>query len=238
MNHQRRVIVAWGMLQLTLGGAGCSSTPKITRQTYTEQVSVVMITRDKQQFVVLGERYHYIFAAPEELVALLNSPLKPQANAVFDPFSVKLDGQTRGKYHLRLPASLKRAEAEDAKAMDFVQQADGSWLLEGELRGKRFIQGSKLFAGRVHANLAKNETLPHTHIVTVEAETSPGETAAQEAATPLAVTADGVWMLYFAVLVPVILPLMFLAREKKPGELPPLAASAPVAPGASAASAP
>ncbi|TAK86581.1 MAG: hypothetical protein EPO09_19570 [Aquabacterium sp.] len=240
MNHQRRAIVAWGVLQLALSGAGCSSTPPLTRQTYTEKVSVVMITRDKQQFVILGERYHYIFAAPEELVALLSSSLKAQASAVFDPFFVKLDGQTRGKYHLRLPASLKRAEAEDAKAMAFVQQPDGSWLLEGELRGKRFIQGSNLFAGRVHANLAKNETLPHTHIVTVEAEESVGEKAAQDAATPLAVTADGVWMLYFVVLVPVILPLMFLAREKKPGELPPLASSTPPsAPApASAASAP
>lgn len=232
MNQHRRAIVALGLLQLALGGAGCSSTPKVTRQTYSEQVSVVMITRDKAQFVVLGERYHYIFAAPEELVALLSSPLKTQAHAVFDPFFVKLDGQTRGKYHLRLPSTLRPTEMNEAKAMDFVQQPDGSWLLEGELRGKRFIQGSKLFAGRVHAHLAKNETLPHTHIVTVEAEESPGEKAAQEAATPLAVTADGVWMLYFAVLVPVILPLMFLTREKKPGELPPLA------PAASAASAP
>ena len=231
MNHKRRVILAWGLLQLTLGG-GCSTAPKITHQTYTEKVSVVMITQDKQQFVILGERYHYVFAAPEELVALLSSPLKAQASALFEPFFVKLDGQTRGKYHLSLPATLSRAEIDQAKAMDFVQQTDGSWLLEGELRGKRFIQGSHLFAGRVHANLAKNEALPHTHIVTVDAEDSPGEKAAQDAATPIAVTADGVWMVYFAVLVPVLLPLMFMAREKKPGDLPPVGSTA------SAASAP
>ncbi|MBI2732080.1 MAG: hypothetical protein HYX44_01830 [Aquabacterium sp.] len=103
MNPNRRLIVAWSLLQVTLAGTGCSSTPKLTRQTYTEKVSTVMITQDKKQFVILGERYHYIFAAPEDLVALLGSPLKAKAAARFQPFLVTVDGVTTGDFHLTLP---------------------------------------------------------------------------------------------------------------------------------------
>jgi hypothetical protein len=222
MNPNRRLIVAWSLMQVTLAGTGCSSTPKITRQTYTEKVSTVMITQDKKQFVILGERYHYIFTAPEDLVALLGSPLKAKAAARFQPFLVTVDGVTTGDFHLTLPAGLNDEEATQAKAMDFVQQADGTWWHDGTLEGKRYIQGHTLRTGRIHANLS------HTYEVSVEAEETAGEKAAQDLASPIASTADGMLMVYFAVLVPILIPLIFLTREKKPTEKPTAAAVAPV----------
>jgi len=223
MNPNRRRIVAWSLLQATLAGTGCSSTPKVIRQTYTEKVSTVMITQDKKQFVILGERYHYIFTAPEDLVALLGSPLKAKASARFQPFLVTVDGVTTGDFHLTLPAGLSEAEAEQAKAMDFQRQPDGSWWHDGTLEGKRYIQGHTLRTGRIHANLS------HTYEVSVEAEETAGEKAAQDLASPIASTADGMLMIYFAVLVPILIPLIFLTREKKPtaAAVAPAPASAP-----------
>lgn len=221
MNPNRRRLVAWSLLQAALAGTGCSSTPKVTRQTYTEKVSTVMITQDKKQFVILGERYHYIFMAPEELVALLGSPLKAKASARFQPFLVTVDGITTGDFHLTLPAGLSDEEASQAKTMDFQRQPDGSWWLDGTLEGKRYIQGHTLRTGRIHAKLS------HTYEVSVEAEETAGEKAAQDLASPIASTADGMLMVYFAVLVPILIPLIFLTREKKPTEKPTAAAVAP-----------
>jgi len=225
MNPNRRRIVAWSLLHVTLAGAGCSSTPKITRQTYTEKVSTVMITQDKKQFVILGERYHYIFYAPADLVALLGSPLKAKATARFQPFKVQVDGDTTGDFHLTLPADLSEDEVAQAKSMDFERQADGTWWHDGTLEGKRYIQGHTLRTGRIHANLS------HTYEISVEAEETAGEKAAQDMASPIAATADGMLMVYFAVLVPILIPLIFLTREKKPA---PPAVTASVAAAASA----
>jgi hypothetical protein len=208
VNTNRRTVVTWGMLNLALLGSGCSTTPKLIHQRYTEKVSTVMITQDRKQFVVLGEHHHYIFTAPPGLVALLGSPLQAKAGAQFSPFEVSLDGGTSGRYHLSLPASLSDEEAEQAKAMGFEHKADGSWQLDGELTGKRYIQNYTLRTGRIHANLS------HTYEVSVEAEETPGEQAAQKLASPIAQTADGMLMVYFAVLVPILIPLIFLTREK------------------------
>lgn len=210
MNANRRTVVTWGALNLVLLASGCSTTPKVMRQRYTEKVSTVMITQDRKQFVVLGEHHHYIFSAPSGLVSLLGSPLQARAEAQFSPFEVELDGAAKGRYHLTLPAQLSEDEAARAKAMAFEQQADGRWQLDGELTGKRYIQNYTLRTGRIHANLS------HTYEVSVEAEETAGEQAAQKLASPIAQTADGMLMVYFAVLVPILIPLIFLTREKRP----------------------
>lgn len=220
MNPTRRILLAWSLVQLAITGTACSTAPQITRQRYQEKVSTVLITQDRKQFVILGERHHYIFTAPPDLVALLASPLHELATAQFDPFCVQVNGDTAGRFHLSLPATLDAQQAAQAKAMDFVQQADGSWLHEGELVGKRYIQNYTVRTGRLRANLA------HTYEVSVEADETVGEKAAQELASPIAQTADGMLMVYFAVLIPVLIPFIFLTREKRaaPGAQPASAA--------------
>jgi len=228
MNPKRRVVVAWSLMQLAVLGSGCSSAPKVTRRTYTEKVSTLLMSHDKKRLVILGERYHYVFDAPPDIVALLASPLKARASARIQPFHVDLDGGTAGRYSLLLPDTLSEDEARQAQAMGFARDPQGAgWQLDNQLEGRRFIQGNTVRAGRT------KETLSHQYEVSVEAEETRGEKAAQDLASPIAVTADGMLMVYLAVLVPILIPLYFLAREKRPALIDPPASAASAASAAS-----
>ncbi|MEJ6007323.1 hypothetical protein WG899_17370 [Paucibacter sp. AS339] len=219
MNPVRRRLLAWSLAPLvgSLGACAVSNDPagpanpsQPKTRSYTEQVSSLLISQDQTQIVVLGERYHYLFQATTDLVRLNDFPLKPRISAKITPFHVALDGQTRGSYSLQLPADLNPDEAQQAQAFGFKPQADGSWTLDNQLSGKRYVVGNTFRAARSQTKLS------HSYAVSVEAEETSGQQAVDGLVTPVTVASDGVLLIYFVALAPLLIPLIFLSREKRP----------------------
>lgn len=219
MNLNRRTLLAAGAGQLVFLMSGCASAPPVIQRTYTEEVSTLLISRDAKQLVIIGEHHHYVFDAPIDLIKITDSPLKAKVTATVNPFHVALDGTITGSYRLTLPASLTDFESIGAKELGFKQETDGSWLLDSRLSGKRYVQGNTLRALRTHEKLAQ------TYTVTVTAEERVGQKEAERLSTPVTVASNGIFLVYFAVLAPVLIPVMFLSYEKRPSapSLPALA---------------
>jgi hypothetical protein len=198
--------------------AGCATDPKIIHQTYSEKVTTLLISQDMKQLVILGERYHYVFDTPPDVVKLVGSSIKLKTTAAFSPFKVVVDGTTTGSYRLILPANLSDAEVAEAQAIGFKQDKDGQWGFDNTITGKRYFQGNTLRNGRIR------EPLQHTYTVTVDAEEIPGEKQAEDLSSPVYLSSHGVMLIYFVALAPILIPLMFLSYEKRPS-VPALAAS-------------
>lgn len=206
---RRRFLLTAGLASWTGLLPGCASSPEVVVQTYTEQVSTLLLSRDGRQLVVLGEQYHYVFAAPSELVELAKTTWKSEVTALIDPFEVSLDGRIHGQYTLvlaRLPAGVT---PQVLNALGFVSTQEGRWTRRGVIAGRRYMVGNTLREGRTR------EALPQTYTVTVRAQTTKGQQVADELSTPIVMTANGALLIYYALLAPVLLPVMYLSQEKR-----------------------
>lgn len=209
MNPQRRTLLVCGLAQVTLSLIACASEPAVRQRTYKEQVSTLLLSKDGKQLVILGAAHHYVFDATPDIVALTQSALKSRVEARIEPFTVARDGQTDGAYSLHLPNGLSRAEAQAARDMGFQQLPGGDWQLDNRLHGTRYLVGNATRDDRLH------EKLVHTYTVTVIADETAGQHIAEKATTPVKIGAEGVLLVYFAALAPVIIPIVFLSREKR-----------------------
>jgi hypothetical protein len=229
MNPDRRSLLAWSLAPLAASLGACadsssgSSQPRglnsSRKHLYTEQVANLLISQDKTHLVVLGERYHYVFEAPNDLVRLNEFPLKPRITAKITHFYVAPDDATQGNYSLQLPADLSAAEAQLAQDFGFSSQSDGSWALDNQLKGKRYVVGNTFRAARSQTKLN------HAYTVTVEAEESLGQQAVDGMVTPVTIASEGVFLIYFVALAPILIPLIFLTKEKRPAALLPAPSS-------------
>mgnify|MGYP003704415217 CR=1 FL=1 len=213
MNKQRRsLLIALAVAAAsTLGGglAGCASKAQVAEVTYTENVSTLLLSADGKELVVLGEKYHYVFPAPQEIVRLEASPLKTSVVAIIDPFTVQPDGSLGGSYTLEFkPADAAAPEAALAE-LGFVKEADGRWLFHGALSGKRYLIGNTLKQWR------SQEKLQRTYTVTVRDLQSAHDRAADKLMSPVALASDGVFLIYFVLLAPILIPVLFLTEEKR-----------------------
>lgn len=230
MNSNRRTLLMLGLLPLFNSLAGCAqdkpsrteASPNIKTRRYTEQVAQLLISQDRKQLVVLGDQYHYVFEAPADLLRLLESTLHARLSAAIGPFHVALDGSTQGGYRVFLPADLSADERELAQSLGFLaaEAPSTGWALERALKGKRYVVGNTFRAAR------SPHTLNRSYSVAVEAEEAPGQRTVEQLATPVAIASDGVLLIYYVALAPLLIPLIFLSKEKRPGA--PLPASAPL----------
>lgn len=210
VDRQRRLGLHAAFLWAVLGLGACAAEPEVKRHTYAESVSVLLLSQDGRQLVVLGERYHYVFDAPPELVALAAMPLKLWVQARIAPFTVASDGTVQGSYVLVLPADLGQTQASEAQSLGFIWVEGVGWAREGRLSGRRYVGGNTLRSDRVH------EILPQTYRVTVVAEETLAQQVAERAVTPVSVTSAGILLVYFAALAPVLIPVAYLTMEKDP----------------------
>ncbi len=249
MHPKRRHFLITGLLPLLprvpqapllLGLAGCASqspnasdelsaaNPAAARKPriYTEQVASLLISQDRKQLVVLGDQYHYVFEAPADLLRLLESTLKPRLSAAIGPFHVALDGSTQGGYQVFLPPDLSEDEAELAQSLGFAKSASETpgWFLTRPLQGKRYVVGNTFRAAR------SPHLLNRAYTVTVEALEAPGQKTVEQLATPVAIASDGVLLIYYAALAPLLIPLIFLSKEKRPGAAQAASAPSPALP--------
>ncbi|MBN3726009.1 hypothetical protein [Burkholderia sp. Ac-20379] len=161
---------------------------------YTETVSRFMITADGKQLVVLGEQYHYIFALPDTLRAVLMSRYRESLKSSFFGFRVEGDAIT-GHYSTELLANAP-VDEQQAATRDGFKSAHGKLSLEGELEGKRYTTSS--FTQGLSA-----QSFNHPYKVYIREALSPAAMGLRLLATPVTVAADGVLLLGGVLLLPV-----------------------------------
>jgi hypothetical protein len=207
---QRRALLlalahAGAGLALT-GCAGAPSQPASRR--YTETISSVLASQDHRHLVVIGKDHHYVFEAPELLVRALQSPAHAQLNAAFTPFHVDKQGGITGEVTLRLPAGASPEAQRAATDIGLQPQADGSWAATTRLAGRRYASWAYKRPGQQQEKLGQ----PYTIEITTDETAS--EALVDKSVTPVRVAADGVQLVYYAVLAPVIIPFVFLTRAR------------------------
>jgi len=192
-----------------LGLAGCATheASKSHEPGSTETISSVLISEDGQRIAAIGDGHHYIFGAPEVLVKALRSPVHPQLTATFSTFHVDPRGVVSGDWLLTLAPDASPAAKEQARAVGLSPSPDGVYAAAGILKGQRFT-------GWTYKLRGARDKLNKPYEIEITTEASAGDRAVDEAATPIRVAADGVQLIYWAPLAPVIVPILFLTRAK------------------------
>jgi len=193
-----------------LGGCAESASLKAPIKPYTETVKALLISRDGKHLVFIGRSYHYVLDAPAQLVASLASPLHQSMDGEISQLHVDAENGISGHYQLSLAGPLDEQQAQAARELGFSPAADGGpWRASGELKGQRFLQGA-FREGR------QLEPLNKSYTVEISVDQSRGSAMADSLATPLTVGSDGILLVYFAVLAPILIPLAIITREPRP----------------------
>ena len=176
-------------------------------QHYTETISSVLVSGDEKRIAAIGEHHHYIFGAPEALVKALRSPVHPQLTATFTTFHIDQRGVVTGDWLLTLAPDASPAAREQARAVGLVPGPDGVLAAGGILKGQRFTGWTCSLRG-------PQDKLNKPYTIDITTDASAADVAVDDAATPIRVAADGVQLIYWAPLAPVIVPVLFLTRAK------------------------
>ncbi len=208
MNAVRRLALA-ALAGAALALAGCASQEPAAPQEhrYTESISSVLISEDQQRVAAIGSNHHYIFAAPPVLVKALRSPVHPQLTATFSTFHIDPRGVVSGDWLLTLAPDASPAAKEQARAVGLVPGPDGVLAAGGILKGQRYT-------GWTYKLRGDQDKLNKPYEIEITAEGSATDRAVDDAATPIRVAADGVQLIYWAPLAPVIVPILFLTKAK------------------------
>lgn len=196
------------MATVALVLAGCATRDASPREhRYTESISSVLVSEDGQRIAAIGSNHHYIFGAPEVLVKALRSPVHPQLAATFSTFHIDQRGTVTGDWLLTLAPDAPASAREAAKAVGLAPGADGVLTASGRLKGQRYT-------GWTYKLRGPQDKLNQAYVIDITTEDSAADVAVDDAATPIRVAADGVQLIYWAPLAPVIVPILFLARAK------------------------
>ena len=185
--------------------AGCASHEAPQPRRYTESISSVLLSEDGKRVAAIGSSHHYIFDAPGVLVQALRSPIHPQLAATFSTFHVDQRGAVSGDWLLTLAADAPAASQQAAQAMGFARGPDGLYAAGGQLKGQRFT-------GWTYKLRGPQDKLNKAYVIEVTTDASAADVAVDDAATPIRLAADGVQLIYWAPLAPVIVPILFLTR--------------------------
>ncbi len=187
--------------------AGCASSGVPHEHRYTESVSSVLVSEDGKRIAAIGSNHHYIFGAPEVLVNALRSPVHPQLTATFSTFHVDQRGMVTGDWLLTLARDASPAARQTAQSLGLAPGADGVLAASGHLQGQRFT-------GWTYKLRGPQDKLNRAYVVEFTTDASAADVAVDDAATPIRLAADGVQLIYWAPLAPIIVPFIFLTRAK------------------------
>jgi hypothetical protein len=186
LRFKHLVYVSCALVSLLL--AGCMTESLLRNRPYTEEVSSVLVTSDKQKIVFMGKDYHYVFEAPPLLTSSLQSSFYPSLRAVISDFHVDKAGQTTGSLTLILSVITPQEQKKSAAAVGYKcrTMVGRGEFCEGEvsLRGVRYSSGGM--------PIGNQHRLNETYRVGVTTEDGPG---AKVLLTPITLVGDGVLVL-------------------------------------------
>jgi hypothetical protein len=197
----------------TAGGGlllgGCASAPASREpRRYTETITSVLASQDHRHLVAIGKDHHYVFDVPDTVARSLRSPARAQLNAVFTPFHVNDKGEITGDVTLQMPAGASAEAQHAADDIGLVAQADGSRAATLHLTGRRYSSWAYKHVDQTQ------EKLGHAYTIEVTTDETLDEVAIDKAVTPVRIAADGVQLIYYAALAPIIIPFVFLTKAK------------------------
>lgn len=176
-----------------------SDVPSYVYDTETETVDQLYITGDKKNFVILGEKYHYIVPVDPELGKAITSDLHPRMQAEFEPIYVDDNQQINGTLLLRISDidKLDHSQVSEAKALGFyLRSSENTMVSYFSFTGHRYNTTIDLTAQRP-TKLNKTYTLEvHVH--------HQKNKVVQVLMTPITVAADGVSMIISIPLIPFV----------------------------------
>ena len=206
MDAIRRGMVVTMAAGLALALAGCASSQHPEHR-YKETFSSVLISEDNKHLVAVGDTHHYVLDAPPSLIEALHSGLHAQLKAEFSTFHVDPTATVTGDYTLLLPGDLAPAAQKTAADLGFARDAAGTWRESGHLQGHRY-------SGWTYKMGEHQEKFSQPYTVDVVVEARHGDAVVQSLDTPIRIAADGVQMIYYAPLAPLIIPVIFLTAAK------------------------
>lgn len=125
INHGMALVLAAALIGGCAGNGGARS--------YDEKFNSVLVSQDGTQLLLLGRQYHYIFAAPPDLLATLRKPQPQEVAAEFAEFEVADDNRVEAVYRLQAAPELDKKQRKALK-----KQMDGQLDHEFDLKGMRF----------------------------------------------------------------------------------------------------
>ena len=202
--HRRTLLGLAACLPMAAGMSGCVTAALHEDRSYAERLQGVLMSADKQSLVVVGGQYHYVFAAPAQVVAALDPSLQPAIEAAgFQGFRVGLDNRIQGTLVLRVKRDASPAQLQAARQAGFVDRG-GQMMVEVGMYGERY-------AVRNDAPLPLQK-LNRDYYVRITEEDSAPTKIAKAAMTPVTLAADGVLLLGAVVLMPLWLPFMIVSQ--------------------------
>ena len=178
-------------LMLPFGLTGCMThdlrTMVKSDSSYSEEVTSILMTKDGENIVFIGDDYHYVFDAPLELSDSLRSSFRKSLFAKFKDFRVDIQNKVVGTVTLTLDESASQDDKNEAIKIGYEKRPDGP-ALELTIFGKRYNSGDVTIDNAGYR-------LNYTYQVKVLEERGSFEKAALTAATPITVLADGaLWL--------------------------------------------
>jgi hypothetical protein len=209
--QRRRFILAAAVAPLL--ATGCTATTDSLKKTinendyrtYTENVDSVLISADGSKLVFLGAEYHYVFAAPVHLTALLDSPLHEKVKASMSQFNVDEDGNVSGNISIALESD-STIEKQQAALMGFEVWGESFSYQKIALSGKRYA------AKGFEASKVDKKYLSKAYSVTVRDKNAFNGKKILYVLTPITVAADGVLTILAIPLYPVAIALLSSGR--------------------------
>jgi hypothetical protein len=196
----RRQILAIGIASSSMQLSGCVTSRLHETTSYTERIGGVFVSSDRKSIVILGEKYHYIFDAPSQVLAALDPILHPEIRkAEFSSFNVNSNNEIYGSVNLYASGKLNKQQEELALKAGFIFNGSDQAQARVRMQGKRYR--AKESEKPVVQRLNKE------YFVTVNEDPSIAGAALKVAATPVAIAADGALILGAVVLSPIWIPI-------------------------------
>lgn len=125
--------LALGALVMIL--SACASS-----QRYTETFSTLGMSSDARMFVVLGDRYHYIFPTDPVMASSFSAGFRRHLTAeMIRPFNVGAGGRTAGYVRLQLTPDATLQHKAQARKLGYGETEDGMVYYTAFMVGSRYV---------------------------------------------------------------------------------------------------
>ncbi len=155
---------------------------------YQDTVISYLITEDGSKFVVLGEKYHYIFDVSPNLKKVLLGSFRSVVTAYFRNAYVTKDNKITCDYFLSISEEATDEQRKSAVEAGFTSDNNSELSLSGHLEGIRY--GTDGFP-----SIAQRYKFNQPYYVNITEEPSTANKAGIILLTPIVVLADGVLIL-------------------------------------------
>jgi hypothetical protein len=109
----------------------------IATRTEIEAIDTFAMTDDRRKFIIMGQKFHYVFDMPSGLDGMLTPPFEAMAEARLPLLYVDGD-RASGILRLSFPSKVARPRTDILSELGFSPNGIGDWVLKERLSGQRY----------------------------------------------------------------------------------------------------